>query len=87
MVVNPVYNRRKEILWFHGITKKGMLQTLLERIGNESRGLEIHVSHPQRQQIVPTPSRQQRLVLEVATTRTVYDFVKIVFHLIYKAIE
>ena len=78
VVANPVDDARTVIFRLHRVAEKRVFQTCLEGICNERRGLEIHISYPEWQQIISPPTRQQGAMLQVVAARTVYDFIEIV---------
>ena len=78
VVADPVDDARQVIFRFHRVAEKRVFQTCLECICNERRGLEIHISYPEWQQIISPPTRQQGAMLQVVAARTVYDFIEIV---------
>ena len=78
VVANPVDDARQVIFRFHRVTEKRVFQTCLEGICNERWGLEIHISYPEWQQIISSPTRQQGAMFQVVAARTVYDFIEIV---------
>lgn len=65
-----------------GIAENSMFQSLPDGINDELWGFEIHVSHPQRYQVVASITRLQHLVLQVARARAVYYLVEVVFHFV-----
>ena len=80
MSLHPIDDAGQIVFRLYGISEERMFQTCLQGIGDEIRGLEVHIRYPERQQIGSSPAWLQRLVLEVAATRTVNYFIKIVLH-------
>ena len=81
MVLNPLHHCRPVLYRFKGITIQGMVQTPSEGICNKVRSLEIHIGDPQGRQIIPTELLLQYVCLDGSCTSTLYEPVKIVFHL------
>ena len=80
MHLDPVRNGGPEFLRHHGIAKEGMLQAGLEGIRNKGRGLEVHIGHPEGQEIFPAISFLEDAVLQVPGAGAVYRLVKVVRH-------
>ena len=74
----PLANHVPIVLWQDTVATDGMLQPLCDSIADKRRCFEIHVGHPEGQQIVATEIVDEKFVLDVVSTTTVNDFVKIV---------
>ncbi len=73
---------------FRRISEYGVVQTPLHGVYNEIGGLEIHIGHPHRQQIVATVVVFQSVVLHAMRAAPFSRFVEIVsFHHIFRALR
>ena len=80
MVRDPFPDRCLPLVGWEGIAKDRVIQSFPYRVDDEGRCGEIHVGHPQRQQVLPSEASSQKLMLHVVGARSVDYCVEIVFH-------
>ena len=78
MLVDPADDGGAIVGRLDGVAEEGVLEAPAEGVGDEVRGLEVHVGHPKGQQVGVAVARLEGFEFECAGATAVDDFVEIV---------
>ena len=78
--VHPVPDGFKESAGLDGISQDFVLATAADSFHDEGGRPEVHVRHPQGNQVVPAPAGKQRFIFQGSGAASLNYFVKIVLH-------
>lgn len=76
----PGYDGGGPLWGAHGVTQDLVLETMTQGVEDEGRGGKVHIGHPERKEVVPTPYAGDGVDLQSIGTATVDDLVKVVLH-------
>lgn len=77
----PCCHRGPVGLWYHGVSEHRVLHAFAQSVDDEWRCLEIHVSHPQGQQVVTSKHLFEHAIFHGAGAPSFNRLVKIVLHI------
>lgn len=80
VLLHPTYDARPIAIRQGGITKEGMSEPCRNSLGDEGRGLPVHVGDPQGEQVGASPAFCQSGMLHIACASTVDRLVEIICH-------
>ena len=81
-VAQPTLNAAPQFFGHHGVAQDGMFQPAPQGVDDERWCGELHICHPQRQQVVTSEELLQFAMFHVATACAVDDAVEVVCHVI-----